>query len=462
MNRINRRRFLQTSVTAAGPWIGVGCRGASRQPNIFIIIADDQTWRDSGCYGNKDVRTPNIDRLASEGVRFTRAFTATAMCAPMRQQMYTGIFPVRNGAYPNHSQIKPGIKTLPSYFRELGYRVGLAGKRHFGPLKSYPFEWVGPQNKLDFDAIREFVGRDARQPYCLVVCSHEPHGPWNQGDASHYDPEKLTLPPYLVDTPETRSALSRYYAEVEYFDREVGRCLDIVDASGWKEKTLFLYCSEQGAPFPAGKWTCYDVGLREGFIIRWPERVRAGSVATAMVQGVDALPTLIEAAGGTPPPGLDGRSYLAVLEGRTDEHDSEVYGVHTTRGIIDGAECYPVRSVRTQTDKLILNLNHEIEFRNVLITRDQEHYWRSWVQKAKSDATAARLVERYLRRPAVEFYDIVADPFEMNNLAGQPEYQERIDALRGKLERWMQQQGDRGVETEMLVKPHPSTQSKAG
>ena len=328
-------------------------------------------------------------------------------------------------------------------------------------MESYPFEWVGPQKELDFGAIREFVTRDANQPYCLMVCSHEPHGPHDKGDASKYPPESLSLAPNMVDTPETRATLGKYYAEIEYMDGEIGQCMEIVAASGQEENTLFTYCSEQGSGFPGGKWSCYDAGLQEGFIVRWPDRVRAGSVANAMIQGVDALPTLIEAAGGTPPPGLDGRSYLGVLEGKTDEHDSEVYGVHTTRGIIDGAECYPVRSIRTQTHKLILNLNHEIEFRNVVITRDSQHYWHSWVEKAKTDSTAARLVERHLRRPAVEFYDIIADPFEMNNLAGKPEHRERIAALRKKLGTWIEQQGDRGVETEMLVKAHPSTTSKA-
>ena len=122
--------FLQESLRAA--------------PNVVMIIADDQTWTDAGCYGNQIVKTPNIDLLASEGLRFDRAFTATAMCAPTRQQLYTGIFPVRNGAFPNHSKVKAGTKSLVHYYQEAGYSVGLCGKRHFGPPESFPFETVPP------------------------------------------------------------------------------------------------------------------------------------------------------------------------------------------------------------------------------------------------------------------------------------------------------------------------------
>ena len=115
---------------------------AGGRPDIVLVLADDQTWSDSGCYGNRQVRTPNIDRLAAEGMRFTRAFTATAMCAPTRQQLYTGLFPVRNGAYPNHSKVKPGTRSIVHFLRKLGYRVGLSGKKHFGPPDSFPFENV--------------------------------------------------------------------------------------------------------------------------------------------------------------------------------------------------------------------------------------------------------------------------------------------------------------------------------
>jgi N-sulfoglucosamine sulfohydrolase len=428
---------------------------AADRPNILLILADDQTWHDVGCYGNKDVRTPNIDRLAGQGMRFTHAFTATAMCAPTRAQLYTGLFPVRNGAYPNHSRVYKGTKSIVHYLKALGYRVGLAGKKHFGPPASFPFETVPPR------ALARFINRAATQPYCLIVASHSPHLPWTQGDARAYDPDKLTLPPYLVDTPETRQALTRYYAEITDFDREVGECLTLVEKSGQANNTLFLYTSEQGAQFPRCKWTCYDTGLRTAFVVRWPGKVQPGAVSDAMIQYVDVVPTLIEAAGGTPPKELDGKSFLPVLLGKADKHREVVYGVHTTRGIIQGSACYPIRSIRTRTHKYIWNLKAEEKFQNVLTAgRDRGGYWLSWVKKAKTDAKAARFVTGYQQRPAEELYDLSADPYELNNLAEDPRHRELKEKLRKQLLSWMEQQGDRGIETELQANSRQGKQNR--
>ena len=416
------------------------------KPNILLIIADDHTYRDSGCYGNEDVKTPNIDRLASEGMRFTRSFTATAMCAPTRQQLYTGIFPVKNGGYPNHSHVKKGIKSIVHYLRDLRYRVGLSGKTHFGPHESFPFERISED--IDFEAIREFINREKKQPYCLIAASHNPHCPWNKGYQSVYNPEKITVLPYMVDTPETREALCRYYAEVTELDREVGECMKLVEESGMKENTMFVYTSEQGMQLPYAKWTCYDLGLRTAFVVRWPEKIKPGTISDAMIQYVDFVPTCIEAAGEKPAKDLDGHSFLPVLLGKIDKHGDYVYGVHTTNGIIVGRP-YPVRSIRSKTHKYIMNLMPDATFNNVMIERDQENFWKSWVKKAESDEFAAKRVNLYLNRPAEEFYDIVRDPYELNNLADDPQYRPLMNSMRKKLEGWMETQGDEGITTEM-------------
>ena len=155
-----------------------------------------------------------------------------------------------------------------------------------------------------------------------------------------------------------------------------------------------------------------------------------------------------------------------VLLGETDKHNEVVYGVHTTRGIIAGTpEGYPIRSIRTETHKYIVNLNHEAAFHNVLIKGDSGGYWNSWVAAAKTDPKAADLVERYQRRPAEEFYNIVDDPYELNNLADDPANRERMDELRKKLQAWMAQQGDKGLETELQRPPkkrNPKSPGKRG
>ena len=437
--------------------------GASRRPDIVLFIADDLTWLDCGAYGSPDVKTPNIDQLAKDGMRFDRMFTATAMCSPTRQQLYTGLFPVRNGAYPNHSKVKKGTKSIVHHLRRLGYRVALVGKKHIGPKDSFPFEYLGGGNKQDGEQelglsvgnIGEFMARDSQQPYCLVVASHEPHSPWNTGDPGAYPPAELRIPPHLIDTPETRAALSKYYAEITYMDRQLGKCLELIDEHGEAQNTAVLWTSEQGSQLPFAKWTCYELGLHTGFVVRWPGRVEPGSVNDAMTQYVDVVPTLLEAVGGEAPEGLDGRSFLAVLEGRKETHHDHVYGVHTTRGISQGSLCYPVRSVRSARFKYIENLNAgEEAFSNVIAGDGRgSDVILSWRRKGGSAAARAKA---YRIRPPVELYDLADDPFEMHNLADEPDQRDRINRLRTLLHAWMEQQGDNGNATEMLVKKHRS------
>jgi len=438
----------------AAPESGPPRTAGKEKPSIVLILADDLTYRDVGCYGNSQVRTPNIDRLAAQGMRFTNAFTSTAMCSPTRQQLYTGVFPVRNGAYPNHSRVKPGTKSMVHHLRGLGYRVALSGKRHIGPPESFPFERAKSPEK--------YIEEAGRDPFCLVVAFGSPHVPWPKPEG--YDPERASVPPYLVDTPETRAALARYYTEITMLDGQVGDVLNAVERSGRGENTIVIFTSEQGAQFPFGKWTCYDLGLRVALIVRWPGVVAPGSTSDAIVQYVDVVPTLVEAAGGDPRHfdtglpgdpdggrGFDGRSFLGVLTDKRTAHGRYAFGVQTTQGIIDGKP-YPVRSVCDGRMKYIRNLMPEATFQNYLTQRNIEGFWNSWVAAAERDEFAARRVELYQHRPAEELYDLDRDPFELNNLAGQPEYREKMDALRRVLDGWMQQQGDRGVETELGYK----------
>lgn len=447
---------------------------AAEPPNIVLFICDDMTWTDASCYDSPDALTPNLDKLASQGMRFTQCSTSTAMCAPTRQQLYTGVWPVRNGAYPNHSAVKTGTRSLGHHFKDLGYRVALSGKKHFKPASSFPFETLpsgnandgskGKKQDLNLKAIQNYITRDAEQPYFLICATNQPHSPWNRGDTSVYEPNKIKLPGYLADTLETRRAMSAYLAEVTYMDAILGDVLAAVEKAGQTDNTIFIFTSEQGNGLPFAKWTCYEAGLRTGLVVRWPGKVKAGGTTDAMVQYVDIVPTLLDAAGaevdaidtgisGAPDGGngFDGRSFLPVLQGEKDIHRSYAFGAHTTRGIINGSDCYPIRSVRGKRYKLIANLNHQTEFQNIAM---REAFWKSWVAAAEAgDERAANAVRRYQKRPAFELYDLQEDPEELRNLADNPALSEVKKRLQLKLDAWMKQQGDEGVATEMLVKP---------
>ena len=347
---------------------------------------------------------------------------------------------MRNGAYPNHSKVRPGVKSMPAYLSKLGYRVALAGKTHIGPREQFPFEYVKRE------AIGRFLADVGPSPFCLVFATNDPHLPWAKN--TDYEPKDFTVPPYLVDLPETRAAMADYYTDVTNMDQEVGQALDALEEAGRDDDTLVVYTSDQGAQFPFGKWTCYDTGLRVPFLLRWPGQIEGGTTSDAMVHFVDVLPTLVELAGGSPPNDLDGRSFADVLRGKTAKHHDAVFGVHTTLGIIAATEPYAIRSVRTDRYHYLRNLNHDGAFYNVLIAKDKM-YWPAWVEQAKTDSHAAGLVERYQRRPAEELYDVEKDPYELNNLAGDPALQGVKAELAKQLDQWMQQQGDEGVATEL-------------
>lgn len=423
------------------------------KPNFLFIIADDLTHRDIGCYGGQ-AHTPNIDRLAGQGMRFTRCFQSAPMCSPTRHNIYTGLYPVKSGAYPNHTFAKPGTRSVAHYLKELGYRVALSGKRHVSPPEVFPFEYSGQQNNPDMAAVDKLLGecRESGTPFCLFACSNEPHTPWNKGDASKYPPEKIKLPPYLADTPATRKGMSHYLAEITYYDGQVGQLLGLLDQHGLAEDTLVMVVSEQGASLPFGKWTCYDTGLQSAMIVRWPGRVKAGQVTDAMVEYVDVLPTFITAAGGRPAPVLDGRSFLPVLRGETDTHKRHVYGLMTTRGINNGSDHFGIRSVRSERFKYVWNLTPAVEFENAC-THSPEFV--SWEAAAKAgDKDAAEKVRRYKHRAGEELYDVTRDRFEWKNLADDPEYAAIKSELRAKLDDWMKGQGDLGQQTEMEALEH--------
>ena len=432
--------------------------GAAEKPNFLLIIADDLCWRDLGCTGNKDVSTPNIDALAKSGVSLRGMFTPAPTCSPTRHALYTGLYSVRSGAYPNHTMVYPGTKSVFHYLKERGYDVALYAKEHVNPKASFPYEHVAPAGGGIKNAA-DYIKGHASKPWMLVVASHEPHGPWNKGPKGKYDPARLTVPPYLHDNRTTREALAAYYAEITDLDGQVGAVLKALDDSKQAENTLVLFISEQGSSFPyGGKWSLYDNGIRVAAFARWPGKIKPGSSSDALMQYVDVAPTFVALAGGDPAKidtgckdasgntGFDGRDFSAVLLGKADGPRDYVYAHHTTVGINGYKEPYPIRAVRDARYKLIRNLAPENTYEIGGIHKGP--IVESWKQDAKNDPKLAARVEWLYRRPAEELYDLRADEYETRNLAGDPKLAEVKARLGKELDAWMKQQGDKGMETE--------------
>jgi len=454
---MNRREVLRILVLALTV-IGVSVAHAStsqrqQKPNFLIVIADDVTYTDIGCYGGKNVKTPRIDRLAEEGLKFNYAYLAMSMCVPCRQELYSGLYPMRSGATWNHSQSKPGTRSICHYLRELGYRVGLAGKHHARPQESYCFDSVpgfernccSPTAKADHEGIRRFMTAEAGQPFCLVIGLVVAHAPWTVGNPDQFELEKLELPPHFADTPELRRDYAKYLAEIDVLDKQVGDILKTLEETAKAGNTLVIFTSEQGGQWPGAKWTNWEQGLHTAFIARWPGKIKPGRRTDALIQYADVVPTLVEAAAGDPGKlNLDGTSFLDVLLGRKNEHRTYVYGMHNN---VPEGPPYPIRTIRSSQFRYIWNLTPEAEYieKHMEVPKRWGDYWQSWKKAAKTDAHARKMFNRYRRRPAEELYRTNEDLYELDNLAGDPEYARTRSELRAELQKWMKAQDDPGA-----------------
>jgi uncharacterized sulfatase len=387
--------------------------GADSRPNFLLIIADDLNARDLGFTGNTDIHTPNLDRLRSEGVWLRNMFNPATTCSPTRHALYTGVDCIRSGAYPNHTRVYDGTKSMFTYFKALGYRVGLQAKTH-----------VGPKDR--------------------------------------YDPAKLKIPPYLHDNAETRRLLAAYYAEITSLDSQVGAVLKVLEDGGQAGNTVVVFVSEQGSSFPyGGKWSVYDTGTHTATVVRWPGRVKPGSTNDAILSYLDIPPTFLAAAGEDPAKidtgcpdaygyrGFDGKSFLDVLHGRSQHHRDIVFAQHTTVGIIGYRDPYPMRSARDARYKYVRNLAPQNTYEIGGIHKGEP--LDSWKVDAQRDPKLAARIEWLYHRPAEELYDTQTDEYEFRNLAADPAYAAIKARLAKELDAWMAQQGDKGLATEMIA-----------
>lgn len=435
-------------------WLALWTCGAAAAPNLVVVISDDHGSSDSEVAGATRVRTPNLRRLAEAGVTVSSAFAASPSCAPSRAALLTGLMPARNGSMQNHQPPRAEVKKLPAYFQELGYEVVAIGKvAHYAQTRTYGFDHVSHEtfhdDRTTTAAVEYLRQRKSAKPLCLLVGTNWPHVPWPKAGRSPAADAALSLPPTHVDTPETRRWRRRYYAAVEKMDSDLGRVYDEA-YQRLGDDTLLIHFSDHGAQWPFGKWNLYDAGIRVPFFAAWPGKIAPGSETSAMISLVDVLPTLIEAAGGTPPTDLDGTSRLAALIG-SGAGASAVFATHSGDGKMNQ---HPQRCVRTARWKYIRNLRPQREH-HTHIDRGQavdgNGYWPSWVAAAASDERARAIVERYFHRPAEELYDLESDPFEERNLAGDGQHTAELDRLRAELDAWMKRQGDAGLATEEAV-----------
>jgi uncharacterized sulfatase len=450
---LSRRQF--SASLGAGLW----SQPRTPRPNIILYLADDHGWNLAGCYGQPAIQTPNLDALAKQGLRFTHAFAASPTCSPSRAVLYTGLHSARNGLMGNHTGCKPGVKSITHYLKDQGYRVVLANKTHVQPVEVFDFEYVNATlppvpgrlrqyrtEGLDTKVIDKLLADHAKdrssQPLCLICADSGPHVVWEKNRI--YKPEALPLPPITVDTPVTRAAMANYFQDITATDQRLGDVLASAARYGFDSNTMFIYTSDQGPEWPHSKWTLYDSGLQVPFVVRWAGQARPNSVTDAMISFTDIAPTLVDAAGGAPVAGLDGSSFLAVLLDKRKEFRKEIYASHTGDGEMNR---FPQRCVRDLRYKYILNLHPDRKWTTHFtlvngIPESHKDLYDTWLERARTDAACAKLIETLERHPAEELYDTEKDPWELNNLAERPDMAATLARLRGRMKSMREQLQD--------------------
>ena len=459
---------------------------AQGPPNVLLISVDDMNWDSVGVYGAKIPNlTPNIDRLASEGMRFEHAHVTIAICQPTRAVWMTGRYPHNSGAF-GFEEIRAGVPTLVEALRDAGYRTGLMAKHgHVVPSRADAWTEIVPARELENGRSPELyyqralrfmkAARDARQPFFLMANSQDPHRPFagsadeasmQETDAEStnhqygggfppaeiaFDPAEIPVPGFLPDLPDIRRELAEYYTSVKRADETTGAVLRALDDAGLNQNTLVMFLSDHGIAVPFAKTNVWRHSTRTPWIVRWPGVVGADVVdARHVISGIDLAPTILDAVGKENLPGADGRSFVGALRGEALDGFELAF---THMNVTIAPEWYPMRSIVDRRYGYIFNAwadGTKKFFNNSM----RGLTFPAMEQAAPSDPTLAARVEHLLYRTQEELYDYRQDPDALANLADEPAYRPVVEKYREVMLEHMRASGDPELEGyEQFLRP---------
>ncbi|HUT13630.1 MAG TPA: sulfatase [Thermoguttaceae bacterium] len=440
---IPRRTLLGTVALVAAATISSGEARASEKPakpNILMITCHD-LGRHLGCYGVETVRSPNLDALAAEGVRFENYFSTTPTCSAARGSMLTGRYPQSNGLLglthaPWWWKFNEGERHLAAILQDAGYDTILVGLQHVtqGDPRSLGYQQVfskGCQAEETVAVTRTLL-REAKpsdRPFFIKVGFCEVHRVG--GSFAHRPPDTekgVYIPPHLKDTEEIRDDLARYQSDIRVLDGYVGEILAALKAGDVAGNTIVVFTSDHGIPYAGAKWSLRDAGLSVPLILHQPgTSLAGGNVFGQLMSNVDLLPTLLDIVGVEIPENIQGVSFKDLIEGKTDRPPREfVYGQRISHALRDNTG----RTIRTDRYKLVRYFQ---EGRSVIYPTDAH------------PTRVAQHIERPRRngtRPFVQLFDLQQDPDELHDVAGQPEYAAIVRELSQRLYVWMQEVDD--------------------
>jgi uncharacterized sulfatase len=409
------------------------------KPNVLLIILED--WGPYlGCYGEKPMRTPHLDQLASEGRRYNCCFTSAPVCSTGRSSLMTGMSQYTIHAQQHRTQHKqklpPGVKSLPELFRDAGYFTALGCGYSSKIDLNFQFPTMGIYQGKDWS------GRRPGQPFFAHLTLIGTHRPWHSDPSHPIDPVRVVLPPWYPDTPLTRKDWAMGLESAQLSDQLVGQIVARLKREGLYDCTAIIVTADHGVALPRGKQFLYDEGLRIPLIVRWPACVRPGTVSSELVSNVDLVPTLLGLASLPIPQNLHGHNIL-------DPASPPRRFVFAGRDKMDSTHD-AMRAVRSREFKYILNLMPERPYCQFNDYKERSYPGLALLNVLHLGGKLSPEQDAFMQpvKPPEELYDLRNDPHEVHNVADDPAYAATLQELRQELERWRVSVGDPGVTEE--------------
>ena len=462
---LSRRSFMSLSVatlgTAASAQLSGQQRAKEAPPNILFCISDDQSWSHAGAAGDPIVQTPAFDRVAADGVLFTHAFCDAPTCGPSRSAILTGQSIWRLEEAGNiHSTLPSKFATYSDMLEQAGYAIGHTSKG-WSPGRLEPGGRTRNPAGDQFASFEHFVRQSpADKPFCFWLGSRDPHRPFELGSGlrSGKDPARVVVPAHFPDNSVIRNDILDYYVEIERFDSNVNRALELLQQMGQIENTIVVVTSDHGMPFPRAKASLYDHGSRVPLAISWPGMIAGGRVVDDFVSLSDLAPTFLEAAGLAPHADMNARSLLPVLasgnSGQVDpSRDAAFVAMERHDGCRRGGKGYPCRAVRTRDYLYIRNFeptrwpsgspNAADCARAIPYGEIDSSPTKTFMMENRDDPAVDRLAElAFGTRAGHELYDLRADPGQLRNIAADPAAEGPLEALSARLMKRLADTGD--------------------
>ncbi len=420
------------------------------RPNFIIFVADDLGFNDVGAYGHPHIRTPNIDQLAKQGVKFTDAFLTCASCSPTRCSVMTGRYPHSTGAMELHQPLPTEQVVFAGNLKKAGYYTAAAGKWHLGNAAKVNFDSIlgggGPSGCENW--VKVLRQRPKDKPFFMWMAAFDPHRGYGANTIPvPHKPADVVVPPYLPDNAETRKDLAMYYDEVTRMDGFIGKVLAELDAQKITDNTFVLFISDNGRPFPRCKTTVYDSGIKTPLVIRWPNKVKPNTICNNLVSTIDIAPTVVELAGTKSSPTFQGRSFAKMLTNPKAKTRDYIFAEHNWHDY----QAHD-RAVRSKDFLYIRNTYTDLTASPPADAVRSITYRKMIELNADGKLNDNQMQCFVTPRPAEELYDVKRDPYSLRNLASDQKLKSTLNIMRKILDKWIKETNDKIPE-----KPTPDT-----